>query len=108
MRFQPASYLELWLSVPIVLSVVQGIDLCSAPYRTGRAAPQKIESIAVPGTKAFPESITSTSDGALFVGRLGEGGIGRVKPRSAKATVFVRPGASGSRSLLGVFADEAS
>ena len=88
MRFQPASYLKLWLSVPIVLSVVQGIDLCSAPYRT--------------------ESITSTSDGALFVGRLGEGGIGRVKPRSAKATVFVRPGASGSRSILGVFADEAS
>src|SRR2546422_5105304 len=53
-------------------------------------------------------SIIPTSDGALFVGRLGEGGIGRVKPRSAKATVFVRPGASGSRSILGVFADEAS
>src|SRR3989475_11904737 len=88
MRFQPASYLKLWLSVPIVLSVVQGIDLCSAPYRT--------------------ESITSTSDGALFVGRLGDGGIVRVKPRTAESTVFIQPGASGSRSILGVFADEAS
>src|SRR5713101_2731628 len=75
---------------------------------TVEAATQKVESIPVPGTKAFPESITSSSDGALFVGRLGEGGIVRVKPRTAESTVFVQPGASGSRSILGVFADEAS
>src|SRR6266850_7366950 len=108
MRFQPASYLKLWLSVPIVLFVVQGIDLCSAPYLTGTAATQKVKSIRVPGMKAFPDSITSTSDGALFVGRVGDGGIVRVKPGSAESTVFVRPGASGSRSILGIFADEAS
>src|SRR6266436_10078993 len=72
------------------------------------AATQQIESIPVPGTKAFPESITSTSDGALFVGRLGDGGIVRVQPRTAESTVFVHPGAAGSRSILGVFADEAS
>ena len=108
MRLQPASYLKLWFSVPIVLFVVQGIDLCSAPYRTGRASAQKVESISVPGSKAFPESITSTSDGALFVGRLGDGGIVRVKPRTAESVIFVQPGASGSRSILGVFADEAS
>src|SRR5258708_2909747 len=75
---------------------------------TVQAATRKIESIPLPGTKAFPESITSTSDGALFVGSLGNGGIVRVKPRSGESTVFVRPGASGSRSILGVFADEAS
>src|SRR6267142_6098502 len=108
MRFRPASYLKFWLSVPIVLSVAQGIDGRSAPYATVKAATQKVESISVPGTKAFPESITSTSDGALFVGRLGNGGIVRVKPRSGETTVFVRPGASSSRSILGVFADEAS
>src|SRR5260221_1492607 len=72
------------------------------------AATQQIESIPVPGTKAFPESITSTSDGALFVGRLGDGGIVRVQPRTAASTVFVQPGAAGSRSIFGVFADEAS
>src|SRR6266404_6473374 len=75
---------------------------------TVEAATQKVESIPVPGAKAFPESITSTSDGALFVGRVGEGGIVRIKPRTAENTVFVQPGASGSRSILGVFADEAS
>src|SRR3989441_4238251 len=77
----------------------------------GPAAPaptQQVESIRVPGMKAFPESITSTSDGALFVGRLGDGGIVRVKPRTAESVVFVQPGASGSRSILGIFADEAS
>jgi len=75
---------------------------------TVQAAAQKVESIPVPGTKAFPESITSTSDGALFVGRLGDGGIVRVKPSTGQSAVFVQPGASGSRSILGVFADEAS
>jgi streptogramin lyase len=67
-----------------------------------------LESIPIPGTKAFPESITSTRDGTLYVGRLGDGGIVRVKPRTRESTIFVQPGASGSRSILGVFADEAS
>src|SRR6266403_3973560 len=75
---------------------------------TVEAATQKVKSIPVPGTKAFPESITSTSDGALFVGRLGDGGIVRIKPCTAESTVFVQPGAAGSRSILGVFADVAS
>src|SRR5690349_18352342 len=73
-----------------------------------QAATPKLRSIPIPGTKPFPESITSTSDGVLFVGRLGDGGIVRVKPRTAESTVFVQPGALGSRSILGVFADEAS
>jgi sugar lactone lactonase YvrE len=65
-------------------------------------------SIAVPGERAFPESITSTRDGTLFVGRLGEGGVVRVDPRTGAAALFVAPGAAGSRSITGVFADEAS
>ena len=73
-----------------------------------RAATPTLESIPIPGTKAFPESSTSTTDGTLYVGRLGDGGIVRVKPRTGESTIFVQPGASGSRSILGVFADEAS
>src|SRR5258706_4570478 len=65
-------------------------------------------SIALSGAKAFPESITSTRDGTLFIGRLGEGGIVRTNPRSGASALFVAPGASGSRSITGVFADEAS
>ena len=55
-------------------------------------------SIALPGERAFPESITSARDGSLFVGRLGEGGIVRADPRTGAAAVFVAPGAAGSRS----------
>jgi sugar lactone lactonase YvrE len=65
-------------------------------------------SIAVPGERAFPESITSARDGRLFVGRLGEGGIVRADPRTGAAAVFVAPGAAGSRSITGVFADDTS
>src|SRR5258708_2603243 len=65
-------------------------------------------SIGLPGARAFPESITSTSDGTLFVGRLGEGGIVRADLRTGAVTVFVAPGALGSRSITGVFADDAS
>ena len=63
-------------------------------------------SIALPGERAFPESITSARDGSLFVGRLGEGGIVRADPRTGAAAVFVAPGAAGSRSITGVFADD--
>ena len=65
-------------------------------------------SIELPGVRAFPESITSTRDGTLFVGRLGDGGIVRANPRTGKASLFVAPGTAGSRSITGVFADEAS
>src|SRR6185437_9975921 len=73
-----------------------------------QAVPPKLKSIPVPGMKPFPESITSTWDGVLFVGRVGDGGIVRIKPRTGERTAFVRPGALGSRSILGVFADEGS
>src|SRR5258705_2954306 len=65
-------------------------------------------SIALPGERAFPESITSARDGTLFVGRLGEGGVVRVDPRTGAAALFVAPGAAGSRSITGVFADDVS
>ena len=61
MRFQPASYLTFCLSVLLVLFFAQGNDGRSASYATVEAAAQKVESIPIPGTKAFPESITSTS-----------------------------------------------
>ncbi len=65
-------------------------------------------SIALPGARAFPESITSTPDGTLFIGRLGEGGIVRADPRTGVAELYVAPGTFGSRSITGVFADNAS
>src|SRR6202035_3063245 len=53
-------------SAPIVVFVAQGIEGRSAAYATVKAAAENVESISVPGTKAFPESITSTTDGTLW------------------------------------------
>ena len=71
-----------------------------------RAAIAEEQSIALPGLHAFPESLTSTVDGTLFIGRLGDGGIVRANPRSGDVAVFVPSGASETRSILGVLADE--
>ncbi len=62
--------------------------------------------IDLPGPRAFPESITSTSDGSIFVGNFAEGGILRMK--NGKTEVWIKPGTFGSRSIYGVFADEKS
>src|SRR5882724_1248254 len=86
-------------------AALAGALFSSALWMTAAAGPS---SIALPGERAFPESITSTRDGTLFVGRLGEGGVIRADPRTGAAALFVAPGAAGSRSITGVFADEAS
>jgi sugar lactone lactonase YvrE len=64
--------------------------------------------IDLPGERAFPESITAASDGTLYVGSLGAGGIYRVKPHTYKPEPWIKPGSFGSRSILGVLVDEKS
>jgi streptogramin lyase len=71
-----------------------------------QAAIAEAQSIALPGLRAFPESLTSTVDGTLFIGRLGDGGIVRADSRTGEVEVFVAPGESESRSILGVLADD--
>jgi len=65
-------------------------------------------SIGLPGDRVFPESITSTQDGTLYVGSLGSGGIIRIRRGAAKAELWIKPGAFGSRSIFGVLVDERS
>ena len=69
------------------------------------AAPAEV---ALPGDHVFPESLSSTKDGTLFVGSFAEGGIFKVKPGADHAEPWIKPGANGSRSTFGVLADEAS
>jgi streptogramin lyase len=74
--------------------------LCAGPAHSETAP------VSVPDN-SFPESVTSTSDGTLFVGSFNDGGVTRVAP-GGKAETLVQPGANGSRSTLGVLADEKS
>jgi streptogramin lyase len=81
------------------LTLVVGI--MSAGLARAETAP-----ISLPD-KSFPESVTSTADGTLYVGSFNLGGVLKVAP-DGKAEQLVKPGAGGSRSTLGVLADEKS
>ena len=58
--------------------------------------------------KIFPESVTSTKDGALYFGSMGLDAVYRAAPNSSKAEVWIQPKAHGLQTVLGVFADEAA
>jgi sugar lactone lactonase YvrE len=64
-------------------------------------------SIKLPNSAPFPESVTSTSDGTLFVSSISNGGVVRVRPGS-EPEIFIKPGAYETRSTFGVHADERS
>ena len=64
--------------------------------------------VTLPGDRAYPESVTSTADGTLYIGGFATGGVLRVRPGATQAEPWIKPGASDSRSTLGVLADEAS
>jgi sugar lactone lactonase YvrE len=67
------------------------------------AAPAEV---AIPGERAFPENLTSTRDGTLYIGSISEGGVMRAAPGAASAEPWIAPGAGGSRSTFGMLADE--
>ncbi|MCR6703109.1 MAG: hypothetical protein NVV68_19015 [Dokdonella sp.] len=73
---------------------------------TGAIAKDTRSTIDLPGDLAFPEAITSTADGTLYVSSLGNGGIFRVRPGETAATEWIAPGSYGTRSTFGVLADE--
>jgi sugar lactone lactonase YvrE len=62
--------------------------------------------VTLPGARAFPESMTSTADGTLYVGSLASGGIMRVAPGASEAQPWIAPGAYDTRSIFGLLADE--
>ncbi len=71
------------------------------------AAPQVAmpAEITVPGDHVFPESLTSSRDGTIYIGSAGEGMIYRVKPGAATAESFVPP-SKDLMSVLGLMADD--
>ena len=84
-------------------TVISAAAILAATLSTTAAAPA---TVAVPGARAFPESVTSTGDGTLYVGSVGEGGILRAAPGAAAAEPWIAPGSAGTRSIFGVLADE--
>ena len=69
------------------------------------AASAETSEIALPGDRAYPESITAAPDGTLYVSSPAVGGVWRTKPQTGTVEEWIKPGAFGSRSTLGVLVD---
>ena len=78
-----------------------------ALFLTGSCALAAPGSIDLPGPTVYPESLSSSKDGTLYVGDLADGGVLRIRPNGAPEK-WIKPGAFGSASVLGVLVDEPS
>jgi sugar lactone lactonase YvrE len=87
----------------LTISAFLGAFAFAAP-----AAGDDLKPIEVPGDQAFPESMSATSDGTIFISSLATGGIARATPGSSKAETWIKPGAFETRSTFGVLVDEPS
>src|SRR5436190_5784868 len=56
--------------------------------------------------RIFPESLTSTKNGDLYFGSLGQDSIYRAMSKSTQATTWIKPKSNGLMTVLGVLADE--
>ena len=56
--------------------------------------------------RIFPESLTSTKDGTVYIGSLGQDSVYRAAKDATVATVWVKPKTAGLQTVLGVLADE--
>jgi sugar lactone lactonase YvrE len=92
-----------------IMSPVRCIFLAAILAMGGTAAANaKLPVIELPGDRAFPESITSTSQGTLYIRSFASGGVLRVRSGQSQAEPWINPGAYDSRSTFGVLADEKS
>jgi sugar lactone lactonase YvrE len=64
--------------------------------------------VTVHEDKPFPESLSSTSDGSLYIGSLAKGEVFKAAKGAATAEAWIKPGANGLQRVLGVLADPKS
>lgn len=72
---------------------------------SGAALAQRTQ-IVIDDTQVFPESLTSTADGTVFIGSTAHGTIYRAAPGAAKAVPWIAAGPNKLGRVLGVFANE--
>jgi sugar lactone lactonase YvrE len=74
----------------------------------GFAAHAQQTQIVIDDTRVFPESLTSTADGAVIIGSIDHGTVYRAASGAAKATPWISAGPNNLGRVLGVFANEAA
>lgn len=79
------------------------------PAAVALAAPPAVDKITVGDNNTiFPESLTATKDGTVYVGGTGTGRIYRAKPGEDTATAFTKAPTNGPKGVFGVWADKAN
>jgi sugar lactone lactonase YvrE len=96
------------LNIRKLAPTLLGLALAPLAPLPSLAAASLPETITIPGEKIFPESLTSSSDGAVIIGSIGQKQIYRAKPGAAAAEVWIPAGTDGLNNVLGVFADNKS
>jgi len=62
--------------------------------------------ITFDGPRIFPESLTSTKNGDVYFGSLGQDSVYRATSNDSQAKTWIQPKSNGLTTVLGVFADE--
>jgi len=62
--------------------------------------------ISFDGPRIFPESLTSTKNGDVYFGSLGQDSVYRATSKESQAKTWIQPKSNGLATVLGVFADE--
>jgi sugar lactone lactonase YvrE len=72
------------------------------------AKPATTGELLIPGERIFPESITSSADGRIFIGSIGARRVFMVKPGASSAEPWSEIGSEAPVGVLGVYADDKS
>jgi len=64
--------------------------------------------ITIPGARTYPEGITATHDGTLYITGMRNGDVFRVAPGADAAEEFIPSGTAGLAAGVGLLADEAT
>lgn len=91
---------------PRLTTALAATILAASVAAAGHAAAAPSD-VLLRGDRFYPESLSSTADGTLYVGSMAEGVVVRVPPGATTAQPFIPAGSNGLLSVLGVLADEA-
>jgi len=72
----------------------------------GASGVADIAQLDLPGPAYYPENLTASADGTLYVGSLVTGEVAKLAPGEVKATAFIAPGSL--KGVAGVLADDST
>jgi len=90
----------------IAARVVAALVMAGAACTASSTAQVDETDLVVNDTAVFPESLTSTRDGRVFIGSTARGIIYRAQPESSTANAWIQPATGALQSVFGVLADE--